>query len=84
MATTSLRTVLHASASPEQWHPSAPFSSIPLPPCSYASHISAPEGVKIENPPEHEPYKGSASPLQYFASAALYDLFYARAYPTSN
>merc|ERR1712127_1020670 len=33
-------------------------------------------GVKIENPPEHEPYKGSASPLQYFASAALYDLFY--------
>ena len=33
-------------------------------------------GVKIENPPEHEPYKGSASPLQYFASATLYDLFY--------
>eukprot|EP00964_Phaeocystis_antarctica_P005515 scaffold3013_cov59-Phaeocystis_antarctica.AAC.8 len=34
------------------------------------------DGVKIENPPEHEPYKGSASPLQYFASATLYDLFY--------
>lgn len=33
-------------------------------------------GVKIENPPEDEPYGGSASPLQYFASAALYDLFY--------
>ena len=33
-------------------------------------------GVKIENPPEDEPYKGSASPLQYFASATLYDLFY--------
>ena len=32
--------------------------------------------VKIENPPEHEPYKGSASPLQYYASATLYDLFY--------
>ena len=33
-------------------------------------------GVKIPNPPEDEEYKGSASPLQYFASAALYDLFY--------
>ena len=33
-------------------------------------------GVKIENPPEDEPYGGSDSPLQYFASAALYDLFY--------
>ena len=33
-------------------------------------------GVKIEHPPEDEPYGGSASPLQYFASAALYDLFY--------
>ena len=34
------------------------------------------KGVKIENPPEDEPYGGSASPLQYFASTALYDLFY--------
>ena len=33
-------------------------------------------GEKIENPPEDEPYGGSDSPLQYFASAALYDLFY--------
>ena len=33
-------------------------------------------GVKIENPPEDETYGGSASPLRYFASAALYDLFY--------
>ena len=33
-------------------------------------------GVKIENPPEDQAYGGSDSPLQYFASATLYDLFY--------
>ena len=33
-------------------------------------------GVKIAQPNERKPYGGSASPLQYFASAALYDLFY--------
>jgi hypothetical protein len=34
------------------------------------------DGVKIAQPDESKPYDGSASPLQYFASAALYDLFY--------
>ena len=34
------------------------------------------DGVKIAQPDESKPYGGSDSPLQYFASAALYDLFY--------
>ena len=34
------------------------------------------KGVKLEQLDEAKPYGGSASPLQYFASAALYDLFY--------
>ena len=34
-----------ASAPPEQRHPSAPFSSIPLPPCPYAPRKSAPAGA---------------------------------------